>query len=331
MQIAIDAVGTYGRGGAAVLEGLLAALDADERVRAVTVFVSHSLHIEVPRRTRLEMVRAPDAARRLQWALSGWARARDRCHAERSLSFNGFSLAPEQTIFIHNALYYDSARNSLALGLRTRLGVLRRMTGAAVRLARSVVVQTEWMRDLVADAHGLDAERIVIAPCIPSAVEPVERRTLRAGPGPHLLFVGSELGYKDHQTFEDLVAASAGTGHMIGNFGRVEAAPGCHWYGELRRAEVFAAYRDADCLVMTSRCESFGLPLIEAMQSGLPILAVDLPYTREICGDAASYFDPGSAKDALRKLDGVEPPDPARLHSLEAQKGYQALVEAICT
>lgn len=328
MHLAIDAVGTYGRGGAAVLEGLLATLGNDERIKAVTVFVSTGLRIEVPLKARLELVKAHDSARRLQWALGGWARARERCRADRALSFNGFSIATDQTIFIHNALYYDEARKSLQLGLRTRLHALRRMTGVASRLARNVVVQTAWMRGLVSQAYRLEPDEIVVAPCVPAPVEPADKRIVRDGPGPHLLFVGSELAYKDTSTFEDLVAASAGTGHMIGNFGRVEAAPGCHWYGELRRAEVFGAYRDADCLVMTSRCESFGLPLVEAMQSGLAILAVDLPYAREICGDEATYFEPGSATDALRKLQDTSAPSTTRLANLELERGFESLVEA---
>jgi glycosyltransferase involved in cell wall biosynthesis len=51
-------------------------------------------------------------------------------------------------------------------------------------------------------------------------------------------------------------------------------------------------YRDADLFVFPSYTESFGHPLVEAMASGLPIVAADAPVNRELCGDGAVYFPP---------------------------------------
>jgi glycosyltransferase involved in cell wall biosynthesis len=51
-------------------------------------------------------------------------------------------------------------------------------------------------------------------------------------------------------------------------------------------------YAAADVFVFPSYTESFGQPLVEAMASGLPIVAADVPINREICGEAAVYFQP---------------------------------------
>src|SRR3546814_15007679 len=56
-----------------------------------------------------------------------------------------------------------------------------------------------------------------------------------------------------------------------------------------------AQYADADALLFPSLDESFGLPLVEAMTLGLPILAAERPYARSLCGDAAVYFHPSTA------------------------------------
>jgi len=56
-------------------------------------------------------------------------------------------------------------------------------------------------------------------------------------------------------------------------------------------------YRQADIFVYPSVVESFGHPLVEAMASGLPIVAADVPINREICGDAALFFQPFSPED----------------------------------
>ena len=61
------------------------------------------------------------------------------------------------------------------------------------------------------------------------------------------------------------------------------------WLGE---TEMIKAYSEADALFFPSLFESYGLPLLEAMQIGLPILCSDLPYARWMCQDEAIYFDP---------------------------------------
>jgi glycosyltransferase involved in cell wall biosynthesis len=53
-----------------------------------------------------------------------------------------------------------------------------------------------------------------------------------------------------------------------------------------------AYYRNAACLLFPSLYESSGLPPIEAMASGCPVIVSDIPALRERCGDAALYCDP---------------------------------------
>lgn len=55
--------------------------------------------------------------------------------------------------------------------------------------------------------------------------------------------------------------------------------------------ELAYCYKNAKSLVFPSLCEGFGLPLIEAMQYGLPVMASDIPVFREIGGDYVAYFD----------------------------------------
>ena len=62
-------------------------------------------------------------------------------------------------------------------------------------------------------------------------------------------------------------------------------------------------YCSSDALLAASEGEGFGLPLIEAAQHGLPIIARDIPVFREVAGEHAYYFRGGTARalaDALR-------------------------------
>jgi len=71
--------------------------------------------------------------------------------------------------------------------------------------------------------------------------------------------------------------------------------------GDLEDGELILAYRRATALVQASRAEGFGLPIVEALHLGLPVLASDLPGHREAGGRHARYFDPGRP-DALARL-----------------------------
>jgi glycosyltransferase involved in cell wall biosynthesis len=86
--------------------------------------------------------------------------------------------------------------------------------------------------------------------------------------------------------------------------------------GRLSTADCLSTYDDVDGLFFPSLRESYGLPLVEAMTSGLPIVCADLPYARWLCGPEAVYFNPHDASDAWeaigtlrRRLDAGWQPD----------------------
>ena len=82
---------------------------------------------------------------------------------------------------------------------------------------------------------------------------------------------------------------------------------GRHPYRELP-----ALYQEHDVFVFPSVSETFGHPMAEALAAGLPIVAADRPVNREVCGDAALYFEPYS-------LSGLV----ARLRELDADPGLR--------
>ena len=66
------------------------------------------------------------------------------------------------------------------------------------------------------------------------------------------------------------------------------------------------AYSHARALVFPSHVEGFGLPLVEAMQRGLPAFASDIPVFREIGGDFISYFDLANPASLAERIAGFE-------------------------
>ena len=71
------------------------------------------------------------------------------------------------------------------------------------------------------------------------------------------------------------------------------------YISEQEMAEVMAG---AYALIYPSVWEGFGLPLLEAMQCGIPVLVSDQPALRETGGDAACYFDPRHPDDLAEKM-----------------------------
>jgi glycosyltransferase involved in cell wall biosynthesis len=63
-------------------------------------------------------------------------------------------------------------------------------------------------------------------------------------------------------------------------------------FSDVNDAELSGAYARADGLVMASRAEGFGLPIIEAERDGLRVLASDIPAHREVAGPDCRFFDP---------------------------------------
>jgi glycosyltransferase involved in cell wall biosynthesis len=72
--------------------------------------------------------------------------------------------------------------------------------------------------------------------------------------------------------------------------------------GDVPYEQVAKVYQGHDIFVFPSLAESYGHPLVEAMASGLPVVAANLAYARELCGDAAMYFDPFSAYDLAQQI-----------------------------
>ncbi len=65
--------------------------------------------------------------------------------------------------------------------------------------------------------------------------------------------------------------------------------------------ELVELYRGAASLVMPSRYEGFGLPVLEAMASGTPVVAAPDPALREVAGDAAVFVEPERLADGIRQ------------------------------
>jgi len=85
-------------------------------------------------------------------------------------------------------------------------------------------------------------------------------------------------------------------------------------------AELAGLYRAAACLLFPSFYEGFGLPALEAMAHGCPVVASDIAALREVCGDAAVYCNPNEPSDIARKIRMVV--EDSQLRELLRHRGF---------
>lgn len=82
-------------------------------------------------------------------------------------------------------------------------------------------------------------------------------------------------------------------------------------------------YKNAACFVLPSLYEGFGLPILEAMQYGCPVLTSNISSLPEAGGDAAVYFDPENVGDIAEKINEVVSDE--KLRSEMIKKGHEQI------
>jgi glycosyltransferase involved in cell wall biosynthesis len=163
------------------------------------------------------------------------------------------------------------------------------------RRADAVIVVSEFVKGRAVDRLGLAPARVHVVPL------GVDRDRFHAGEGgrePILLYPARAWPHKNHarllEAFALLRRRRPELGLVLtgGGHERTRLPDGVEARGNVGLDELAGLYRRASCLVFPSLYEGFGLPPLEAMASGCPVAASDLPAIREVCGDAAVLFDP---------------------------------------
>ncbi|MDN3568346.1 glycosyltransferase family 4 protein [Paeniroseomonas aquatica] len=231
---------------------------------------------------------------------------------------NTAPLAPgrPQAVVIHDAGAFDTPE-SYSAAFRAWY---RSLHWALPRAGARLLTVSEFSRQRIAANIGIAPERIGV---VHEGGEHILREAADATvlarhglvPGRFALVVGTKAAHKGLGGLVETQVMLASRGLTLAVAGATDGAvfrqggdpagQAVVPLGRVSDAELRALYEAALCLIFPSRYEGFGLPPLEAMTCGCPVVAAEAAAVPEVCGDAALWFDndgPRRLPDALARL-----------------------------
>ena len=219
----------------------------------------------------------------------------------------------------------------LSARVRTRAGKLLRW-----RIPSFIHTPSETIRREVIETFAWPEDRVV---SIPLAAADMFTPEPREAVDPYFLYLGTleprknievlvkamELLDKQGIRIPLLLAGQSRPGYALDQHPAVERL------GAQAEADLPRLYRNAVAVLYPSHYEGFGLPILEAMQCGVPVIASDIPVHHEVGGDAALYAspnDPAAWASQLQSLIGGDPQRSAASLARASQYSWQKTARA---
>ena len=332
-----------GRYTAALLRQLAIRTDVDVTVTAFTARGQVALRGAVPPGVVVRGGPVPARALRAMWQRFSWPPTELLAASANVLHATNFVLPPSRrahgVVTVHDLAFLDRPEH-----LNPQQRALPDLVRNSVARAAVVCTPSSAVAQQVSSRLDVPAQRIVVTPLGVdrawfSAAAPTKAlRTTLGLPPRYLLFVGATQPRKGldvlleaHASQPGLVplvlAGPAGWGQAPVTSSRV------HSVGYLKETDLRCVVAGAVALVLPSRDEGFGLPVLEAMATGVPVVCSDLPALREITGGLATLVppeDPAVLATALASTDdaGWDPVGAAVRQAHAARYTWQACAAA---
>lgn len=195
----------------------------------------------------------------------------------------------------------------------------------AVKKAKKIITPSQFVKNEVIMEYKVNPEKVVVA------YEGVDDRGLRRKEEgeevltkynikkPYLLYVGSVYPHKNIErlikaikiiinnyhlsvTLVIVCARNVFSERLHNKVVQMEAQNFVKMTGFVPDDDLSILYKEAGAFVFPTISEGFGLPGLEAMSAGCPVICSDIPVLKEIYGEAALYFDPLNPEEMAKKI-----------------------------
>ncbi len=208
----------------------------------------------------------------------------------------------------------------------------RRLWKKLLPRVERILTVSRFTRQRILDVYGLDEDRVVVTPLAaaeqfrPAGDEQIAqaRRAAGIGPEPYILTVGTieprknlprlleawKQVYPKHRGLRLVIVGAAGSESVFGPTAKAAPAAGLHLAGRVEDAHLPGLYSGAELMVYPSLYEGFGLPPLEAMACGTPVVVSNAPALVEVVGQAGKIVqarDPDAIAEGI--LEVLEAPD----------------------
>jgi glycosyltransferase involved in cell wall biosynthesis len=232
---------------------------------------------------------------------------------------------------VHDLTYleFPSVRDASPLGrarYRARDLAMRAVLRTSLRRSSATITDTRYVRQQLLARYGgdgrtLSADSTIAIHCGAAQLRAAEAaasgaESLPAGvEEPYVLHVGHAY---PHKNLRRLIDGLELVRREVPDLRLVLVGPSDSFYEALREyaggrpevvfpgfvseAQLAALYRRAHLFVLPSQSEGFGLPALEAMAHGTPVLCSDATCLPEVCGDGAEYFSPTDVEGMAEKV-----------------------------
>lgn len=257
---------------------------------------------------------------RIKWELCGlkkWSKKRG-IKTDLIISFQNTGVKyyndVKQLIYLHQPIPFSEVVNWNFFNKNERIlwfykNVYKKIIKYSLKNNSYIVVQTEWMKNAVVEQFNWDPIKIsIIKPNLENIpLEKIPEIDFNDNKF-HIFYPVNTAKYKNHELiinalkyikdskpeiFKNLIVhftfdknlSNNRNAELINLVKKLQVIDHIRFEGKISYERVLSFYKSCDLMLFPSYIETFGLPLIEAGNFGMPILAADMNYAREVMGD----------------------------------------------